>query len=41
VENIRLYEPKHVARNTINTSDKLKVVYDYKTLEFYTTYVDH
>ena len=24
-----VYEPKHVARNTTNTSNKLKVVYDY------------
>jgi predicted kinase len=24
-----VYEPKHVARNTTNTSNKLSVVYDY------------
>ena len=24
-----VYEPKHVARNTVNTSNKLRVVYDY------------
>jgi len=29
VENIRLYEPKHVARNTTNTSNKLRAGYDY------------
>jgi len=24
-----VYEPKHVARNTTNSSNKLRVVYDY------------
>jgi len=24
-----VYEPKHVARNTTNTSNKLRAVYDY------------
>jgi len=36
-----VYEPKHVARNTIDTSNKLSVAYDYIILQFYTTYIDH
>jgi len=27
-----VYEPKHIVRKTINTSNKLRVVYDYKIL---------
>ena len=27
-----VYKPKHVARNTTNTSNKLRVVYDYTIL---------
>ena len=27
-----VYEPKHVARNTTNASNKLRVVYDYTIL---------
>ena len=36
-----VYEPKHVARNTTNSSNKLRVVYDFIILQFYTTYIDH
>jgi len=35
-----VYEPKHVARNTIKASNKLRVVYDYIILQFCTTYMD-
>jgi len=28
-EDDSVYKPKHVARNTTNTSNKLRVVYDY------------
>jgi len=31
---VALYEPKHVARNTNNTSNKLRVVYDYIILHY-------
>jgi hypothetical protein len=34
-----VYEPKHVARNTTNTSNKLRVVYDYITLYFINIFV--
>ena len=29
-----VYEPKRVARNTTNTSNKLRVVYDYIILHY-------
>ena len=35
-----VYEPKHVASNTTSTSNKLRVVYDYIIVQFYTTYFD-
>jgi len=34
-----MYEPKHVARNTTNTSNKSSVVFDYIIFLFYTTYI--
>ena len=36
-----VYELKRVARNTTNTSNKLRVVYDNIILQFYIKYIDH
>jgi succinate dehydrogenase/fumarate reductase-like Fe-S protein len=40
IEDGSVYEPKHVTRNTTNTSNKLRAVYGCINLQVYTTYIN-